>query len=121
MQYCINPKTNRPVKIGSRTHRQLICDAINRIEHRDTSCIYDGDENGEPDIEKFNKKLQYLSVYNGKIIARYKKIKSEQLLNHIIKIIPKVIDGYLGQVDQDDDPATLRNKLIQSLHNKLLE
>ena len=106
MNYVTNPKTNRPVRIGSRTHRQLICDAINRIEHRDTSIVYDGDENGEPDIEKFNKKLQYLTIFNGKIIARYKKVKSEQLLNHIIKIIPKVIDGYLGQVDQDDSIST---------------
>lgn len=121
MNYVINPKTNRPVKMGSRTHRQLICDAINRIEARDSSCIYDGDENGEPDIEKFNKKLQYLCVYNNKIIARYKKIKSEQLLNHIIKVIPNVIDSYLGQVDEADDSVTLKNKLIQCLHNKLLE
>ena len=121
MEFVINPKTGRPIRIGSRTHRQLICDAINRIEARDSSCVYDGDENSEPDLEKFNKKLQYLCVYNNKIIARYKKIKSEQLLNHIIKIIPKVIDSYLGQVDQDDDPATLRNKLNQCLHNKLLE
>lgn len=109
------------MRIGSRIHRQLIADAINRIEHRDDSIIFDGDEDGTPDIEKFNKKLQYLTVYNGKIVARYKKIRSEQLLTHIIKIIPKVIDSYLGQVDQDDDPATLRNKLTQSLHNKLLE
>ena len=56
MDYVINPKTNRPVRIGSRTHRQLICDAINRIEHRDTSCVYDGDIDGAPDIEKFDKK-----------------------------------------------------------------
>jgi hypothetical protein len=121
MEFCINPKTNRPIRIGSRTHRQLITDAINRIDQRDTSLVYDGDENTEPEIDKFDKTLQYLTIYNGKIIARYKKIKTEQLLKHIIKIIPNVIDSYLGLIDDVDDNETLRNKLIQCLHSKLLE
>ena len=29
-EYVINPKKNRPVRIGSRTHRHLISDAINK-------------------------------------------------------------------------------------------
>ena len=36
----INPKTNRPIVIGSRVHRKLIADAIYKIEERESSIIY---------------------------------------------------------------------------------
>ena len=120
-EYVINPKTNRPIRIGSRTHRHLISDAINKIESREPSIIYDDTKQEDPVIENFNKNLQYITIYNNKIIARYKKIKNEQLLKHIISIVPKVIDNYLSQIEEGDDKFTMRTKLIQSLHNKLLE
>lgn len=120
-EFVINPKTNRPVRIGSRTHRQLVSNAINKIDNRDSSIIYDDETQQDPSIENFDKNLQYITIYNNKIIARYKKIKNEQLLKHIISVIPKVIDTYLSQISDGDDKFTLRTKLIQSLHNKLLE
>ena len=119
--YIINPKTNRPVRIGSRTHRHLISDAINKVDSREPSVIYDDEKQQDPSIENFNKDLQYITIYNNKIIARYKKIKNEQLLKHIISVMPKVIDSYLAQIQEGDDKFTMRVKLIQSLHNKLLE
>ena len=36
----INPKTNRPIVIGSRVHRKLIDDAIYKIEERESSIMY---------------------------------------------------------------------------------
>ena len=87
----------------------------------ESSIIYDDDKQRDPTIENFNKDLQYITVFNNKIVARYKKIKNEQLLKHIISIIPKTIDTYLSQISDGDDKFVLRNKLIQSLHNNLLE
>jgi len=75
-EYVINPKTNRPVRIGSRTHRHLISDAINKIDTREPSVIYDDEKQLDPSIENFNKDLQYITIYNNKIIARYKKLKT---------------------------------------------
>ena len=31
----INPKTNRPIVIGSRVHRRLLADAIYKIQERE--------------------------------------------------------------------------------------
>jgi hypothetical protein len=49
----INPKTNRPIVIGSRVHRKLLADAIYKIEERESSIIYNLDE-PHKEIEPFD-------------------------------------------------------------------
>ena len=40
----INPKTNRPIVIGSRVHRMLIANAIYKIQERESSIMYNINE-----------------------------------------------------------------------------
>ncbi len=61
----INPKTNRPIAIGSRVHRKSIADAIYKIEERESSIMFNINEPNK-EIEPFEKKKQYISVHMGK-------------------------------------------------------
>ena len=115
----INPKTNRPIVIGSRVHRRLLADAIYKIQERESSIMYDiNDPNKE--IEPYDENKQYISLHMGKIVKRYKCIKTKDILKHIINIIPQVIDKYIAYVEDTDTPEQMKQKLSQILHNCLL-
>ena len=116
----INPKTNRPIVIGSRVHRKLIADAIYKIEERESSIIYNLDE-PHKEIEGFDEKTQYISTHSGKIVKRFKCIKTKDILKHIISVIPEVIDKYLAYVEENDTPEQMKAKLTQLLHNCILK
>ena len=115
----INPKKNRPIVIGSRVHRKLLADAIYKIEERESSIIYNLDE-PHKEIEGYDDKKQYISVHMGKIVKRYKCIKTKDVLKHIISVIPEVIDKYLAYVEENDTPDQMKAKLTQLLHNCIL-
>ena len=115
----INPKTNRPIVIGSRVHRMLIADAIYKIQERESSIMYNiTDPNKE--IEGYDEKTQYISTHNGKIVKRFKCVKVKDILKHIISVIPEVIDKYLNYVEETDTPDQMKAKLTQLLHNCIL-
>jgi len=116
----INPKTNRPIVIGSRVHRKLLADAIYKIEERESSIIYNIDE-PHKEIEQFDEKTQYISTHSGKIVKRFKCIKTKDVLKHIIQVIPEVIDKYLAYVEETDTPDQMKAKLTQLLHNCILK
>ena len=115
----INPKTNRPIVIGSRVHRRLLADAIYKIQERESSIMYDIN-NPNKEIEGFDENKQYISLHMGKIVKRYKCIKTKDILKHIINIIPQVIDKYIAYVEDTDTPEQMKQKLSQILHNCLL-
>ena len=115
----INPKTNRPIVIGSRVHRKLLADAIYKIQERESSIMYDIN-NPNKEIEPYDENKQYISLHMGKIVKRYKCIKTKDILKHIINIIPQVIDKYIAYVEDTDTPEQMKQKLSQILHNCLL-
>jgi hypothetical protein len=55
----INPKTNRPIVIGSRVHRMLIANAIYKIEERESSIMYNITEPNK-EIEPYDEKTHYI-------------------------------------------------------------
>ena len=56
----------------------------------------------------------------GKIVKRYKSVKTKDILKHIISVIPEVIDKYLNYVEETDTPDQMKAKLTQLLHNCIL-
>ena len=59
-QHIINPKTQRPVKIGSRTWRKLVSDGIIENQKIDEPCeLYElsGEDNIDQKINELNKSL----------------------------------------------------------------
>ncbi len=56
----------------------------------------------------------------GKIVKRYKCIKTKDVLKHIISVFPEVIDKYLAYVEENDTPDQMKAKLTQLLHNCIL-
>ena len=115
----INPKTNRPIVIGSRVHKKLLADAIYKIQERESSIMYDIN-NPNKEIEPYDENKQYISLHMGKIVKRYKCIKTKDILKHIINIIPQVIDKYIAYVEEGDSQEIMKQKLSQILHNCLL-
>ena len=116
----INPKTNRPIVIGSRVHRMLIANAIYKIQERESSIMYNINEPNK-EIEGYDEKTHYISTQGGKIVKRLKCIKTKDILKHIISVIPEVIDKYLNYVEDTDTPDQMKAKLTQLLHNCILK
>ena len=76
--------------------------------------------NPNKEIEPYDENKQYISLHMGKIVKRYKCIKTKDILKHIINIIPQVIDKYIAYVEDTDTPEQMKQKLSQILHNCLL-
>ena len=115
----INPKTNRPIVIGSRVHRMLIANAIYKIQERESS-IMNNITDPNKEIEPYDEKTHYISTHGGKIVKRLKCIKTKDILKHIISVIPEVIDKYLAYIEETDTPDQMKAKLTQLLHNCIL-
>jgi hypothetical protein len=124
----INPKTNRPIVIGSRVHRMLIANAIYKIQERESSIMYNINEPNKEiegldflESSNYDEKIHYISTHGGKIVKRLKCIKTKDILKHIISVIPEVIDKYLNYVEDTDTPDQMKAKLTQLLHNCILK
>ncbi len=65
-------------------------------------------------------KRHNISLHSGKIVKRFKCIKTKDILKHIISVIPEVIDKYLAYVEENDTPEQMKAKLTQLLHNCIL-
>lgn len=121
INYIINPKTNRPIKLGNRTHRRILADSIRKVDTRGNNVVFDSSKDDEPNVENFNKNDQYITPFNDKIITRYRHITNEQLLQHILTKVPDIIDSFLGAIDESMNPLDQKAKLNQLFYNKLFE
>ena len=88
----INPKTNRPIVIGSRVHmhRMLIADAIYKIQERESSIMYNINEPNK-EIEPYDEEIHYISTHGGKIVKRLKCIKTKDILNILLVLSLKLL------------------------------
>jgi hypothetical protein len=94
-QHIINPKTQRPVKIGSRTWRKLVSDGIIENQKIDEPCeLYELSEtdNIEQKINELNKSLPITEQavrgrgrFRNKVVKRRKQPSTEIVAEHTIK------------------------------------
>lgn len=94
-QHIINPRTQRPVKIGSRTWRKLVSDGIvegkNEPDERELYSVNEGD-NVEEKIEELNASLPPTQQavrgrgrFAGKVVKRRRQPSTEVVAGHTIK------------------------------------
>jgi hypothetical protein len=94
-QHIINPKTQRPVKIGSRTWRKLVSDGIVENQKIDEPCeLYElsQEDNIEQKINELNKSLPITEQavrgrgrFRNKVVKRRKQPSTEIVAEHTIK------------------------------------
>ena len=94
-QHIINPKTQRPVKIGSRTWRKLVSDGIIENQKIDEPCeLYElsQEDNIEQKINELNRSLPITEQavrgrgrFRNKVVKRRKQPSTEIVAEHTIK------------------------------------
>jgi len=94
-EHIINPKTQRPVKIGSRTWRKLVSDGIVENQKVNEPCeLYElsEEDNVEQKINELNKSLPITEQavrgrgrFRNKVVKRRKQPSTEKVAEYAIK------------------------------------
>ena len=125
----INPKTQRPVKIGSRTWLKLVREGLVEGKYSDPKEIYtlqDGDDEGEL-ISKFNQTLppnqhavRGRGKYANKIVKRHKQPSTTETSRYTVKTTARKIkdrDIYEQLHETEDFEAELEALIMGELAN----
>ena len=127
----INPKTQRPVRIGSRTWLKLVKEGIVEGAYKDTNELYkieEGDDEEEK-IKELNKELpptqqavRGRGKYAGKIVRRKKQPSIKETAKYTAKVASKKIKNKEVYEDlhkkvedgEEEDFETQLEKLIMA-------
>ena len=120
----INPKTQRPVKVGGRIWRKLVKEGILEGRYADPKELYEikdpsNVEEVEEKIEELNKELPMDTQavrgrgrYKNKIVKRSKPASSEDVTRHTIKKAVRTVSDNLEDLNECDDLEAELEKLI---------
>jgi hypothetical protein len=129
----INPKTQRPVRVGSRTWLKLVKEGLIQGHYSDPNEIYDVKEgdNEEELINQFNQTLpptqqavRGRGKYANKIVKRNKQPSTRQITQHTARTTAKKLKDpqvYEQLQEADDFEAELENLIMAELagiHNE---
>ena len=126
----INPKTSRPVKVGSRTWLKLVKEGLVDGLYTDPNELYNVQEgdNVEEKIEMINKELplNQQSVrgrgkYAGKIVKRNKQPTLRETAQYTAKVASRAVADpeVLEQLQEADDFETqLENMILAEMMGK---
>ena len=123
----INPKTQRPVKVGSRTWLKLVKDGLVAGHYADPNEIYEVKEgdNEEELIQQFNEKLpptqqavRGRGKYANKIVKRNKQPSTKATTQHTVRTTARKLkdpEVYEQLQEADDFEAELENLIMAEL------
>ena len=125
----INPKTSRPVKVGSRTWLLLVKEGLLQGHYKDDKKLVeqpnDYDET-EKVIYKANKVLKNhgkqavrgRGIYKGSIVSRNLKPKTEEVQKHTAKCASKVMKNFKNEeLDDEELEKELERLILQEIAN----
>jgi hypothetical protein len=127
----INPKTSRPVKVGSRTWLMLVKEGLVVGHYKDEKKLSeqpDDYEETEQVISKANKALKKegkqavrgRGIYKGNIVSRSLMPKTEEVQKHTTKCASKVIKNLkstFGEYSDDELEKELERLIFQEIAN----
>lgn len=128
----INPKTSRPVKVGSRTWLMLVKEGLLQGHYKDDKKIVEQPNNfdeTEEVIYKANKILKKegkqavrgRGIYKGSIVSRSLKPNTEEVQKHTTKCASRVIknlkDKDFEEYDEDELEKELERLIFQEIAN----
>lgn len=117
----INPSTQRPVKIGSRTWLNLVKKGLVEGRYSDPNELYEIKEPTEIEgkIEELNKTLprdqqavRGRGKYKNKIVRRQKRPNPQELTEYTAKTAARTIAKNVDNLDSYDDLETELEKMI---------
>ena len=123
----INPKTQRPVKVGSRTWLKLVKDGLVAGHYADPNEIYEVKEgdNEEELIQQFNENLpptqqavRGRGKYANKIVKRNKQPSTRATTQHTVRTTAKKLkdpEVYEQLQETDNFEAELENLIMAEL------
>ena len=106
----INPKTQRPVKVGSRTWLKLVRDGLVEGQYSDPKEIYTVQE-GDDEDELINQFKLVIDEVKPKIIFVFNAYVSDLLKRDVDFLKEAQIDDELGCHLYNDIPIVLANQL----------
>jgi hypothetical protein len=119
--FVVNPNTSRPVKVGSRTWKNLVKEGLISGAYSDPKELAIIDENVNDQIEEVNKTLprgqqavRGRGKYKGKIVSRSKRADSEDIIKHTAKMASRIVNDNIEQLaDCDDMEAELERMILE--------
>ena len=123
----INPKTQRPVKVGSRTWLNLVKEGLIQGYYSDPHEIYDVKEGDDEDelIQKFNETLppnvqavRGRGKYANKIVKRKKQPSTRDITQHTARTTARKLkdpEVYEKLQEAEDFEAELENMIMAEL------
>lgn len=120
----INPKTQRPVKVGSRVWRTLVKEGLFEGSYKDPRTLYEvqPDEKVDEKIEELNQILpptqqavRGRGKYKNKIVKRNKQAGMEDVIKYTTKTAVKAIKNTPDIVEEEDMETLLENLILKEL------
>lgn len=122
----INPKTNRPLKVGGSTWLKLVKEGIVEGSYADPRELYTIQDTDDIDAKKeeFNSRLTYgeqavkgRGRYAGKLVKRKKELNPLQVSKVATKAAARVLKRKIGESDEDINEE-LERLILQEMANK---
>lgn len=121
----INPKTNRPIRVGNRTWLNLVKEGLIEGKYADPNELYETkdlpNEQIETKIKEINKNLPITQQavrgrgkYKDKIVRRKKQPTTHQMAKLATKSAIKVVSNNLENLTEIDDLEEQLERLIMS-------
>jgi hypothetical protein len=120
-QIIINPKTQRPIRVGSRTWLNLVKEGLIEGRYNDPKELATIEEEIDINqtIENVNKTLprgqhavRGRGKYKGKIVSRSQKPKTEDISRYTAKIASQVVNNNIDILAETDDMEQELERLI---------
>lgn len=121
--YIINKNSGRPMRIGSKAHRSAIMKKVRQsddnktiltnIEHQDTQKL----KKSLPGLTE--DKFYYYEPKTRSLITKNKSLKSDEIIMHICRQLPNIIDRILNEIDDQDDRDQTKAKMIRIFHESI--
>jgi hypothetical protein len=129
--YVINPKTSRPVKIGSIVYTRLVKEGIlkNTVKNEKELYEYNDGEDIESIKKEINKKLPASQVavkgqgkYKNKIVVRNKQIPLHNVLAVSKKATASILQDednmkILANTDEEEWENEINRMILEELHH----
>lgn len=121
----MNPKTQRPIKVGSRIWLKLVKDGILNGDYTDPNVVcelnpHEAKEEIQQRIKTLNKKqpagthlVRGRGIYEGKLVKRNKQLNEQEVSKKTSKIASKLV--------ANTDDAELEKKLEKMIYQELMK
>jgi hypothetical protein len=128
----INPNTQRPVKVGSRTWMKMVKDGLTEGRYSDPNELYQIEENQdnnevESKIQELNKTLPYdqhsvrgRGKYKDKLVKRNKQPNPQELTQHTAKTASRIVSRNMETLSLSNSSDDIEKELERMILEEMM-